>query len=62
MLKDGDLYPKIVEEKYHNVEKLTSLGVLENEIEFCNEIIWYKKKISADYDDWKKKRNWCQNK
>jgi hypothetical protein len=56
MLKDGDLYPKIVEEKYHNVEKLTSLGVLEKEIEFCNEIIRYKKKISADFDDWKRKK------
>lgn len=56
MLKDGDLYPKIVEEKYHNVEKMISLTVLEKEIEVCNEIIRYKKKISADFDDWKKKK------
>ena len=56
LLKDGDTYPKIVEEKYHTVEKMISLSVLEKETEICNEIIRYKKKIGADFDDWKKKK------
>ena len=50
--KGPDLYPEKTEKKYHSVEKMTSLGVLEKEKEICNKIIEYKKKIGADYDDW----------
>ena len=50
--KGPDLYPEKTEKKYHSVEKMTSLGVLEKEKEICDKIIAYKKEIGADYDDW----------
>jgi len=55
--KDGpDLYPEKTEQKYHNVEKMTSIGCLEKEKELCDKIIEYKKKKGADYDDWDMKK------
>ena len=39
-----DLYPEIIEKKYHNVEKMTCLNALEKEKLMCNNIIEYKKK------------------
>ena len=50
--KGPDLYPGKVEKKYHTIEKMNSLGVLQKEKEICDKIIEYKKKIGADYDDW----------
>ena len=47
-----DLYPEKGEKRYHDVNKMTSLGVLEKEKEICDQIIEYKKKIDQDYDDW----------
>ena len=49
--KGTDLYPKNTEKMYHNIERMTSAGVLEKEKEICDKIIAYKKKINADYDD-----------
>ena len=37
-----DLYPEMIEKKYHNVEKMTCLGALENEKLMCDNIIDYK--------------------
>ena len=47
-----DLYPEKVEKKYHDVQKMTSLGVLEKEKEICDKIIQYKKKRDEDFDTW----------
>ena len=47
-----DLYPEIVEKRYHHVEKMVSLGVLEKEKALCDEIIKYKKKINKDPETW----------
>ena len=51
-----DLYPEKVEKKYHSVEKMTSLGVFEEEKALCDKIIEYKKGINLDYDDWEIKK------
>ena len=55
--KGPDLYPEIIEKKYHNVEKMTCLGALEKEKGICDKIIEYKKKIGKDYDDWEMKKD-----
>ena len=55
--KGPDLYPEKTEKKYHNVDKMTSIGVLNEEKELCDKIIEYKKKIGADYDDWELKKD-----
>ena len=47
--KGPDLYPDIIEDKYHNVEKMVSLGVLEKEKSLCYKIINYKKKMNKEY-------------
>ena len=60
--KGLDLYPEITEKKYHNVEKMTSIGVLNKENEICDKIIEYKKKIGADYDDWEIKKENIESK
>ena len=60
--KGLDLYPEITEKKYHNVEKMTSIGVLNKENEICDKIIEYKKKIDADYDDWEIKKENIESK
>ena len=52
----SSLYPEKTEKKYHNVEKITSIGCLENERELCNKIIEYKKKNHEDYDYWNMKK------
>ena len=52
-----DLYPEKTEKKYHNVDKMTSIGVLNDEKDLCDKIIEYKKKIGADYDDWEIKKD-----
>ena len=39
-----DLYPEIIEKKYHSVENMTCLSALEKEKLMCNNIIEYKKK------------------
>ena len=54
--KGVDLYPDKVEKKYHGLEKMNCLGVLQKEKEVCDKIIEYKKKIGADYDDWDNKK------
>ena len=54
--KGGDFYPEKVENKYHAVNKMDSLGVLEKEKEICDLIIGYKKKKGEDYDSWEFKK------
>ena len=54
--KGVDLYPDKAEKKYHGLEKMNCLGVLQKEKEVCDKIIEYKKKIGADYDDWDNKK------
>ena len=54
--KGGDNYPEKVESKYHAVNKMDSLGVLEKEKEICDSIIEYKKKKGEDYDTWEFKK------
>jgi hypothetical protein len=60
--KGIDLYPEIIEKKYHGVDKMTSIGVLNKENEICDKIIEYKKKIGADYDDWEIKKDSVKDK
>ena len=60
--KGPDLYPEKTEQKYHNVNKMTSIGVLNDEKELCDKIIEYKKKIGADYDDWETKKESIEDK
>ena len=55
--KGGDFYPEKVEAKYHAVNKMDSLGVLEKEKEICDLIIGYKKKKGEDYDTWEFKKD-----
>ena len=57
-----DLYPEKTEKKYHNVDKMRSIGVLNEEKELCDKIIEYKKKIGADYDDWELKKDSVKDK
>lgn len=52
----NDLYPIIIENKYHNMNVLTSLGVLEKEKGICDKIIEYKKGLVLDYALWEKKK------
>ena len=60
--KGPDLYPEKTEKKYHSVDKMTSIGVLNEEKELCDKIIEYKKKIGADYDDWEIKKDSVKDK
>ena len=57
-----DLYPEKTEKKYHDVEKMVSLGVLEKENEICDQIIEYKKKRNLDYDTWDFKKESIKDK
>ena len=57
-----DLYPEKTEKKYHDVEKMVSLGVLEKENEICDKIIEYKKKKNLDYDTWDFKKESIKDK
>ena len=54
--KGPDLYPDIIEDKYHDIEKMISLGVLEKEKSLCNKIIKYKKKMNRESYIWEKKK------
>ena len=54
--KRPDLYPDIIEDKYHSIERMVSLGVLEKEKTLCNKIIKYKKKMNKEYYNWEKKK------
>ena len=54
--KGPDLYPDIIEDKYHNVEKMVSLGVLEKEKSLCYKIINYKKKMNKEYYYYEQKK------
>jgi len=55
---EPDLYPNLIENKYHNIDKMNSVEVLEKEKLLCYKIINYKKKIEKDYYDWEiKKKN-----
>jgi len=56
VVKEDDLYPKIVENKYHCVNKMSSIGVLNKENELCDEIIEYKKKNGKEYNIWEDKK------
>ena len=55
-----DFYPDGVENKYHNVAKMDSIGVLQSELEICDLIIGYKKKKNEDYDTWEFKKETIQ--
>ena len=55
---EPDLYPNLIENKYHNIDKMNSVEVQEKEKLLCYKIINYKKKIEQDYYDWEiKKKN-----
>ena len=55
---EPDLYPNLIENKYHNIDKMNSVEILEKEKLLCYKIINYKKKIEQDYYDWEiKKKN-----
>ena len=51
-----DFYPEQVEDKYHDVNQMDSLGVLEKEKEICDLVIGYKKKKGEDYNTWENKK------
>ena len=51
-----DIYSEQSEKKYHSVDKMICLTVLEKEKELCNKIIRSKKKIEADYNYWNIKK------
>ena len=51
-----DLYPNTVEDIYHNIGKIDSLGVLEKEKELCDKIINYKKNKNEEYNIWESKK------
>ena len=55
-IPSNDLYPIIIENKYHKMNVLTCLGVLEKESVICDEIIEYKKGLLLDYALWEKKK------
>ena len=57
-----DYYPEPAEKRYHNINKMESIGVLNNEKELCDTIIDYKKKIDKDYDTWEFKKENIDNK
>ena len=59
---EPDIYPDSIEDKYHNMEKMVSLGVLEKEELLCFKIIKYKKKIDKDYGYWEIKKKNIKNK
>ena len=52
-----DIYPEKKENKYHDVQKMNSLTVLEKEKELCDIIIEYKKNRGEDYDTWEFKQH-----
>ena len=56
ILNKPDFYPDLIEDKYHNFDKMNSLGVLEKEKLICYKIIRYKKKINKDCFIWEKKK------
>ena len=56
MQNKPDLYPDNIEDKYHNIEKIVSLGVLEKEKLFCFKIINYKKKVKKEFYYWENKK------
>ena len=55
--KGDDLYPEKVENKYHSVKNMNSLGVLQKETELCDKIIKCKKEIGKEYDIWEDKKD-----
>ena len=59
---EPDLYPNIIENKYHNIDKMNSVEVLEKEKSLCYKIINYKKKIEKDYYEWEIKKKNCDKK
>ena len=56
ILNKPEFYPDLIEDKYHNFDKMNSLGVLEKEKLMCYKIIRYKKKINKDCFIWEKKK------
>ena len=58
ILNKPDFYPDLIEDKYHNFDKMNSLGVLEKEKLMCYKIIRYKKKINKDCFIWEKKKKY----
>lgn len=56
-LEDIDIYKVIVENKYHNLIKYKSAGVLEQEKTILDEIIEYKKSNNFEYDFFDTKKN-----
>ena len=59
---EPDLYPNFIENKYHNIDKMNSVEVLEKEKSLCYKIINYKKKIEQDYYEWEIKKKNCDKK
>jgi hypothetical protein len=59
---EPDLYPNLIENKYHNIDKMNSVEVLEKEKLLCYKIINYKKKIEQDYYEWELKKKNCDKK
>ena len=59
---EPDIYPDLIEEKYHNMERMVSLSVLEKEELLCYKIIKYKKKIDKNYGYWEIKKKNIKNK
>ena len=56
VIPSNDLYPINIENKYHKMSLLYSLGVLEKEKDLCDKIIEYKKGLLLDYGLWEKKK------
>lgn len=59
---EPDIYPDLIEDKYHNMERMVCLSVLEKEELLCFKIIKYKKKIDKDYGYWELKKKNIKNK
>ena len=55
-IPSNDICPIIIENKYHKMNVLTCLGVLEKENDICDEIIELKKGLLLDYTLWEKKK------
>ena len=53
-----DIYKEYTEKKYHNIDKMKCISVLQNELELCDNIIKFK--IDNKFDDediWEGKKN-----
>lgn len=60
--KSIDYYSDKLKNKYHVVAKMDSLGVLDNELKVCDNIIAYKKKKNEDFETWELKKESIETK